>query len=281
MKIEKIKFFIDTADECYIKKTLDYINGQNLIGKVVSGITTNPNAMSKCDVHTIKLFEEKVRNLCELVTFIRQDALGVVYVQHPNSNVTTDELRKWIDIIMKMTDGNTKVGIKIPPYLHLLKLIHEYHSVIDFNITGIADCSTALMCYSFEPRYVSLIPGRMEEYNINANAHMKYISQSISDRYSKKSNVLTSELITGSMRTISGLKLAILYNTIPTIGTRVFDLLFSDAVEFCSMWDGVDLSGPLKFSPSVSDIQTQLSVSFFEQMDKCGEKLLRDISNNN
>ncbi len=268
--MKKIDFFIDTADEQYINDTWNYLRTA-LTGKEISGITTNPSAMSKCNIHTFEEFKVKVKNLCKLVSSIRQDNLGVVYVQHPDSTISIDDLKSWIDKILPLSDGQTKVGLKIPPYFHLLNEIEKYRNIIDINVTGVADCSTAMMCFTYSPRYVSLIPGRMEEVGVDANLQMKYIDQRNKNK--------KSELITGSMRTIDGLKSAILYNTVPTIGTRVFNQLFQTPIdEFINLWIDRDVENNyLTISPYVTESMSNLSKSFFIEMDKLGYNLAQNL----
>lgn len=266
-----IKFFIDTGDLVYISNLWESYLSKGLTGKEVVGVTTNPNAMAKCNIHTLPEFETRTRALCQLVSKIRQDDKGVVYVQHPESNITPDGLRYWISTILKFSDGQTKVGLKIPPYLPLLQLVEEYRGVIDFNVTGVADCSTALLSFTYSPRYVSLIPGRMEEQGINAIAQMRYIDQ--------RANKKLSELITGSMRTVEGLKSAIVCNTVPTIGTRVFDLLIGKSIsEFVELWNYENPNSFLAFSPHVDSRMTDLSVAFFKQMDQMGDALRQNMT---
>lgn len=269
--MNNVKFFIDTGDVNYISNIWKTFLSTKLNGKEVVGITTNPNAMSKCNIHTMLDFENKTRELCKIVSSIRNDNKGVVYVQHPNSNITQLQLKKWIDMILKFSDGQTKVGLKIPPYVPLLQLIKDYKETIDFNVTGVADCSTALLSFTYLPRYVSLIPGRMEEQGIDSMLHMKYIDQ----RFNKEN----SELITGSMRTIEGLKSAIHCNTIPTIGTKVFDLLISKNIdEFVNLWNFQNNNDYIKFSPLIDQKSHTLSVQFFNQMDTMGEKLNQELN---
>lgn len=269
--MKDIKFFIDTGDEDYIKTIWESFLSKGLSGREVVGITTNPNAMSKCNIHNIVDFEKKTHNLCKLVSNIRNDNKGVVYVQHPDSNVSVDSLKKWIDLILTFSDGNTKVGLKIPPYQHLLELVEEYQGKIDFNVTGVADCSTALMSFTYSPRYVSLIPGRMEEKGIDAVSQMKFIDQ--------RKNRFNYELITGSMRTVEGLLSAIQGNTVPTIGTRVFDILKTKNIdEFIKLWSITLELQSIKFSPHIDQRMTDLSVDFFKQMDSMGEQLKNNIS---
>lgn len=269
--MKEIKFFIDTGDEDYIKTIWESFLSKGFSGKEIIGITTNPNAMSKCNIHNIFDFETKTRNLCKLVSDIRKDNEGVVYVQYPDSNVSVESLKKWIDLILTFSDGNTKVGLKIPPYQHLLELIEEYKGKIDFNVTGVADCSTALMSFTYSPRYVSLIPGRMEEKGIDAVSQMKFIDQ--------RKNRVNSELITGSMRTVEGLLSAIQGNTVPTIGTKVFDILKTKNIdEFAKLWSIISELKSIKFSPHINQKMTDLSIDFFKQMDFMGEQLNNNLS---
>lgn len=264
--MKEIKLFIDTADESYIKNIWDNFLSNGLTGKEIVGITTNPNAMSKCNVHTLAEFESKTRTLCKLISEIRKDDKGVVYVQHPDSNVSCENLDKWISTILKFSDGQTKIGLKIPPYQKLLEKIEQYRNIIDFNVTGVADCSTALYSFTYSPRYVSLIPGRMEEVGINASEHMRFIDQ--------RKEKIKSELITGSMRTIEGLLSAIKHNTVPTVGSRVFDLLIKHDINlFIKLWDFEDPIDYIKFSPYIDSRSIDLSVAFFNQMDQMGSQL--------
>lgn len=267
-----MKFFIDTADESYIKQLWNKFLSKELSGKEILGVTTNPNAIEKCNISSIEEFESKVKSLCEVISSIRKDDLGIVYVQHPDSNVSEENLDKWINRVLKLSDGKTKIGLKIPPYKNILDLIEKYRNIIDFNVTGVADCSTALMSFSYSPRYVSLIPGRMEEQGVDANAHMQFISQ--------RKNTSQSELITGSMRTIDGLVSAIVYKTVPTIGTRVFDLITEKQVkDFIDLWNCKKDQINIKFSPHINQINTDLSLSFFDQMDEKGLNLKKSLDN--
>jgi hypothetical protein len=111
----------------------------------------------------------------------------------------------------------------------------------------------------------------MEERGINAEEHMKFIDQ--------RANKMKSELITGSMRTVRGLASAIMYNTIPTIGTKVIDLLkLNSTSDFISLWEHETADPDILFSPTVTSQMTALSDEFFKQMDTMGKQLNLNLS---
>jgi len=262
---ENVKFFIDTGDVEYCKKV--YNNLKPFIsGKEVVGVTTNPSALFKINVKNFKEMETIINNLCCFVTEVRKDTNGVVYVQLPNSNISIEDAEKYINLITNFTDGNTKVGLKIPPYQKYLKEASRWSKIIDINVTGVADCSTALRCFTYPVRYVSIIPGRMEEQGLDANSQLGYI-----DKRAHNDN----ELITGSMRTLSGLRNAIVHNTIPTIGWRVFDKIIEENLveSFLNYWNEPKINTIHELSPDVNRINAKLSVDFFNQMDEFGSTL--------
>jgi len=269
----KKEFFIDTADIDYIEKTWDkissFVNKEDFVG-----ITTNPSAMDKVKINTIADMRVRVKKLCELTSKIRGDNLGVVYVQIPNSEMSVDNVKSYIKLVSDFSDGQTKVALKIPPYKKYLNMVEKFKDQIDFNVTGVADCATALMSFTYDVKYVSIIPGRMEERGINATQQIEYVN-----KRSKK----TGKIITGSMRTLEGLKRAIDVGTVPTIGSRVFDQIIVNEEKiknFVEMWDKDYMSETLletKFSPNTNTEMTNLSVEFFQQMDQLGMEIYKDF----
>jgi len=267
------EFFIDTADLDYIEKTWEkiapFVNKENF-----AGVTTNPSAMAKISVHAVSGMRDRVRKLCELTSKIRNDNLGVVYVQIPNSEMSVDDVESYIKLVKSFSDGQTKVALKIPPYKKYLNMVEKFKDQIDFNVTGVADCATALMSFTYDVKFVSIIPGRMEERGINASQQIEYVN---------KRNGKTGKIITGSMRTLEGLRRAIDVDTVPTIGSRVFDQIVVNEEQiknFVCMWDKNYMSETLletKFSPNTSTEMTKLSVEFFQQMDEFGAELYKDF----
>jgi hypothetical protein len=82
------------------------------------------------------------------------------------------------------------------------------------------------------------------------------------------------------MRTIEGLKWVCEYGTVPTIGTRVWDKIIVDEEtmkEVSRFGENTMSCASLKFSPHVNEINTQLSVDFFNQMDECGQYAYEDF----
>lgn len=264
------KFFIDTADIKYIKNTWEKLS-KVFSGKELVGITTNPNAMAKINANTISEMQNCTTELCKLVSNIRQDNKGVVYVQGPSSKMSNTELYDFSKRVSDWSDGRTKVGLKIPPFYETLQIVDKLNNFVDVNVTGVADCSTALRCFSYNVRYVSIIPGRMEERGINAKEQIAFVNE-------RKKMFPDSEIITGSMRTLEGLEWAIEYDTVPTIGSRVFDLIFAQNAEqkFKDMWDRPIVQSSCKHSPIVTQDMLNLSTEFFQQMDSLGSDVNED-----
>ena len=258
----KTNFFIDTADITYINNTWEKLSN-HFSGKELVGITTNPSAMNKVNAHTIKEMATYASELCKIVSNIRQDKLGVVYVQGPNSNMGINEQLKYAEMISGWSDGQTKIGLKIPPFSNLLNKdnIKALSKLVDVNVTGVADASTALLCLSYDIRYVSIIPGRMEERGVNAKEQISFVNaRNIRSK---------SEIITGSMRTLEGLRWAIEYNTVPTIGARVLDLIVENdksIKNFKSMFKKKYINNTVvEHSPLVTQDMLNLSEEFFVQ----------------
>lgn len=256
-------FFFDTANAQYINKTWDKISRHFNPDDVV-GVTTNPNAMFKENLQTMSEWKQVVQTLCQLVRDIRGDNQGIVYIQGPNSGMNVKDILEFLRFF-NVSESICQIGIKIPPFSSILCDVDQLDEFCP-NVTGVADCSTALYALSYDKvRFVSIIPGRMEEKGIDAEQQIEYVNRSPNSR---------GRLITGSMRTVDGLKRAIYCDTIPTIGTRVWDSILASGYteEMASFWTHkTKLETSNNFSPLVSPIQTDLSVEFFKQMDTCGE----------
>lgn len=264
------KFFFDTADYAYIKKAWSAIK-QDVNSDLVEGITTNPNAFFKVNKLSIKKWFDTVPYLCETVSEIRGDKKGVVYIQGPYSKMGSDELISYAEKISKLSDGNTRVGLKIPPYVEALSVARELSEFTDVNVTGVSDAATALKCFTYPAiRYVSVIPGRMEEVGIDAKAQIAFINQA---------NERKPELIAGSMRTIEGLAWTFQYGTVPTIGERVWNLILEDRniekllnIDYAS--NNIEVP---QYAPIIDERSYNLSKSFFEQMDNCGKQAYSEL----
>lgn len=274
--MKKGKFFFDTADEYYIQDIWAELESK-IPGFWVYGATTNPNALSKIDVKTLDRFEQVVNNLCRLITKIRnKEPGGLVFVQVPNTKMTHQEMSKWVEYINELDDGVTRVGLKIPHFTYALDNTWDLSELISINVTGISDWGTIFKVFQYPVEFASIIPGRMEEKELDANAHLEFIR---TDRLNPKAKV-----IAGSMRTIRGLQDAIARDTIPTIGARVWKQFF-EAPElwngFKKMWDldrRIDLCvNDWTYCPVITPVNVQLSVDFFNQMDSLGEPLFNEF----
>jgi len=260
-------FFFDTADINYIQTLWGRLK-KTIPASCVRGITTNPNAFFKIDETSLTAWEKKLPQLCALVTEIRGDDKGIVYVQVPNSDMEAKDVIRWAQYISQFTDGTTSLGLKIPPFRSILEVVDELNAIMETNVTGVAECSTALSCLSYRVKYVSIIPGRMEEKGIDAKSHIAFAQRRRTDG---------ADIIAGSMRTLEGLKWVVEYGTIPTIGTRVWDRICESGFDISSLLDYKrSYSHTINFSPPISEVNTSLSVDFFEQMDKCGAPCYED-----
>jgi len=258
-------FFFDTADISYIRdlwKKLDSIIDPTHI----RGVTTNPNAFNKIDMNSIGEWRVQLHKLCEVISEIRGDDKGVVYVQAPNSEMSPVDVLRWAQFICPVTDGSTSIGIKIPPFYPILEIVDELNSFTEVNVTGVSDCSTALSCFTYDVRYVSLIPGRMEERGINSIEHLGFAQR-------RKNS--SAEIISGSMRTIEGLESVCDVGTVPTIGSRVWDEILQKGPELLLKFSEKPFIHK-KFSPLIGADNIQLSVDFFEQMDECGNSVYNE-----
>jgi len=271
------QFFFDTASVDYIsdawRKLWGYVDEKDVLG-----VTTNPSAFGKVNIKTMEEALDRTSALCRLITKIRDDGKGVVYVQPPYSKMTIHEMAMWVNMFQSASDGRTKIACKLPPYYKVLSSMNQIETEafktvkqnIDFNVTGLADCATAAMAATFKPRYISVIIGRMEEKGIDAKEQINFIRQFTDSK---------TEIITGAMRTVAGVKWACQYGTVPTIGTKVFDLIFDEvgAKNFNTLWDDHVYMTPTNTAPIVTKDMLDLSEAFFVQMDQLGNDLYVDF----
>ena len=272
-------FFFDTADTDYIRKVWDKL-GKHIDPSAVIGITTNPNALAKVNCDTLQKFEELVPRMCELVKELRGDTPteGLVYVQVPNSTMKYEDILRWAVYVNEFNGNGAAIALKIPHFSYVLRLSGEPElRNLYLNVTGVSDANTIIKALSYQNVFfASIIPGRMEEVGINANQHLEYLANQQLQRH--------QNIIAGSMRTIEGLKNSIFYHTVPTIGSRVWDLIDAENrwEEFASYWENtyeVSDEPSADYTPLVTDANLDLSKQFFDQMDKLGESLHQEFIN--
>lgn len=265
-------FFFDTADTDAIKKIWDKL-GKYVEAKSCLGITTNPNALSKVDCHTIEHFIQLVAKMSETMDEICGGG-SLIYVQVPNSCMSTANISSWADFISRLHTGKSKIALKIPHFSYVLKQTQSLKN-LHLNVTGVSDAGTIIKALGYEQiSFASIIPGRMEEVGIDANAHLKYLCDQKFKSHQK--------IITGSMRTIQGLKDAVYYCTVPTIGTRVWDLFESQNSwsEFPTYWQNQyesSLEPSADYCPETTEKNIDLSKQFFTQMDSLGAALYENF----
>jgi hypothetical protein len=272
-------FFFDTADTDYIRKVWDKL-GKHIDPSAVIGITTNPNALAKVNCDTLQKFEQLVPRMCELVKELRGDTPteGLVYVQVPNSTMKYEDILRWAVYVNEFNGNGAALALKSPHFSYILRLSGEPElRNLYLNVTGVSDANTIIKALSYQNVFfASIIPGRMEEVGINANQHLEYLANQQLQRH--------QNIIAGSMRTIDGLKNSIFYHTVPTIGSRVWDLIDAENrwEEFASYWENtyeVSDEPSADYTPLVTDTNLDLSKQFFDQMDKLGESLHQEFIN--
>lgn len=264
------QFFFDTANTTHINSTWDYLKSNNVNSDLVVGITTNPNAFFKIEKHRLNEQFEYMPHLCETVSNIRGDDKGIVYVQGPSSKMTSDEVLKFAEKASKYTDGNTRLGLKIAPFKNILEIVDELNQIMDTNVTGVSDCATALKAMSYNINYMSIIPGRMEEVGINAKEQVAFINSA--------ANPNRCKIITGSMRTLEQLIWTYQYNTVPTIGERVWNTIIENNSINQVLNIDYTIDTPVKeYSPFINEKNYGLTEAFFKQMDECGSKAYPDL----
>lgn len=269
-------FFFDTADTDYIRKIWDKL-GKYIDGSSVVGITTNPNALAKVNCDTLAKFEELVPKMTSLVGELRGEGPeGLVYVQVPNSTMKDEDILRWATYVNEFNGNGAAIGLKIPHFSYVLRLAGEPElQNLYLNVTGVSDANTIIKALSYQNVFfASIIPGRMEEVGINANQHLEYLANQQLQRH--------QNIIAGSMRTIEGLKNSIYYHTVPTIGSRVWDLIDAENrwEEFVSYWENtyeVNDQPSADYTPLVTDTNLDLSKQFFQQMDDLGEPMFLEF----
>jgi hypothetical protein len=277
-------FFFDTADTDYIKKTWEKLN-KHVSGETCLGITTNPNALAKVNCHTLKDLQTLVKDMSNTMDDICGGG-SLIYVQVPYSCMNIDNIVRWASFISQLDTGKSKIALKIPHFSYILRETNRpifwntemfgAFKNLYLNVTGVSDSGTIIKALSYENvSYASIIPGRMEEVGIDANAHLKYLCEQNFKKH--------QAIITGSMRTIKGLKDSIYYRTVPTIGTRVWDLIASGNhwEEFPNYWNNQyqrSDNNSSDYCPETTEKNINLSKLFFEQMDSLGSKLHEDFT---
>lgn len=275
-------FFFDTADLDYIQRTWDKLH-KHVPAASLLGITTNPSALAKINCDTLDKLETTIYKLSRFMT--QTVGGGSVHIQLPNSNATINEISKWGHYVMGLGDGRTAIGLKLPPFKHVLDFVDGTkwgESKLMINVTGIADAATITRVLHYPTvRYASLIPGRMQEVNLDAEQHLRFLhscpSIGIGEGYRRP---LTSKVITGAMRTVDGLKMAIRYGTVPTIGARVWDSMTDDDYKNFVNWWGTEPDWTKTYFDMIPEIDKRnvdLTTGFFNQMNDFGKPLYEEL----
>ena len=268
--MNEMKFFLDTADLGWLKTTWAKLYPKVPVS-ALAGVTTNPSAFAKkAELKHLNEWRERSIEILQWMGEIQSE--GTLYVQSPNSNMSRYELISYANMLNQWHNDSgcwhSQIGMKISPKRHALLIAGEVD--ISINVTGVAECATALYASSFEfIDYVSIIPGRMEQAGLDANSQMEYIMSA---------NLDQTEIITGAMRTVQGVRDAVERGTVPTIGTGVMDLILEDiGVDgFVELWDVME-NIDHEVAPEIKSENTKLAIDFFAEMDGWGETAYADF----
>ncbi len=266
-----MKFYIDTAIEADIVAIIEKIDREcpKLLGKF-GGITTNPNAMHNAGITT---YGGHINQVKELVGVMSTWGLFTeLHTQLPSSTMNVHGAGMFIDEMLTIYPP-ASIVIKFPPNIKLIADIQsrpEYGS-LKINVTGLTSVYDCLIMLMFSTvRYASLIPGRMEAAGINASQHLALYETLM------RSTAIDGDVITGSMRTVEQVISSANAGTLPTIGTKVWNLMTPDDLEslynsLCPLSAMKKLSSDRLVPIPVSDVNVELTNSFFAQMDEMGK----------
>lgn len=267
-----MKFFFDSASTSAITKNWHVLKDK-VSPDCVTGITTNPKAMAKIEAFSYDSWIVTTKALLALLNSIRNDTEGYVYIQFPDTTKSAATFLKFVSKVKSDLGDHlslSKLGFKIPPYPTFLNelsnlLTEEEFIDLNLNVTGVADHCTALNCLRYPVRFVSIIPGRMNEKGIDSDEVTSYIS-------SVGAELFDDRVITGAMRDIPCLESMVRHRTVPTIGMTVFETLITNSTEnvdrFVDMWkkpqiDYVEYQVP----PVITSVNQNLSLDFFVEMN--------------
>lgn len=250
-----VDYFLDTADIGLIAKHFESANKAELSHFCnFLGVTTNPSAFSKIDKKSRAEWLEVVSRISEMVSDYRQDKLGEVHVQIPYSYMTFHQCQDWADQIKDAVGDSCIPVMKIAPYTGFNYFLAKS---IKLNITGMADGELCAQASRDGTSYVSIIPGRMRENDIDPIPHMLH---------ARKNMKSSTTLIAGSMRTVEDLDDAISCGAVPTIGPKVMDMVADKGY--------TSLKRVVTYSPH--EESSELSSSFFSQMNKLGRHCYKE-----
>jgi len=259
-------FFIDSANPGVIRNIWEKIYTEGL-SKRLSGITTNPKALAKYFQKEFNLIDLK-ELLCSLNQLMERDfhcMNTIIYIQVPHDQLDLSILEKMTNFVQNL---DFKVGIKIPHYYEFLNATKIYPNV-SFNVTGVSDFSVASKALSYSHLdYVSIIPGRMEEKNINYSPGLNILRQ---NNQFFNSSCGKSRVIAGSMRTLKQLRKVLQFDCVPTIGesafTNIIPELKKQQISFLSLFNSPEFFKSIDHD--ISNIPgTDLSISFFKEMNE-------------
>lgn len=255
------EFYFDTADVPSLKRVWRDLKS-DISSDLMRGVTTNPAIMNRAGKNSLVEWFETFRDLYSTIKEI--NCAAKIHVQFPSSNGTLPELEKFASEIDKL--GIEDVVFKIPPYSRILDNLHlSKIGWAAFNVTGLAEAGTVLKVSDLVS-YASLIPGRMIQAGLPYKDHVSF---------AVKNSTLT--VITGALRNFEQLSDCFRLGSVPTIGLKTWDLILANREVEKLLTLDYNAEDASDFMPPCDERHTQLSRSFFEEMDLNGLPAYNDF----
>lgn len=260
------RFLFDTADVASLERVWNDLK-HSVPKKLVSGITTNPAIFQRVNKNSLSEWTDTLKALSDSLLNIAGD-VSELHIQFPNSNVTIDEFKKFAYLIDDLGLPH-EIFIKLPPYSSFLKSLWNEPDLplVGYNVTGLSEAGTILKLPSFV-NYASIIPGRMLQAGLDYKDHVLFAVQNS-----------TSSIIAGALRDFEQVSTCFQLGAIPTVGLKTWDLMIANGeIDKLLNLEYPNHVAP-EFMPPCSNVNTELSVSFFKEMDKYGEQAYADFKN--
>ena len=182
MKIDKLKFFVDSANIQDINKVCEFLP--------VHGVTTNPSLAVKCISDSNSGHSEKFAEYKKILAKICDEVAGDVSGEVVSNNYE-DMKREAFELV----EISKNIVVKLPitrDGLRLCKFLSYEHNV-SVNMTLCFSASQALLCAMNGAKYVSPFIGRLDDLGVNGMDLIREIKE-IFLNYSFQTQILAASV---------------------------------------------------------------------------------------
>lgn len=263
-------FFLDTADPEFVVNARNQLRG--IAGPLsFIGVTTNPKAVAGyCKEQGSA--RRMIEGLGAAISDFRGDNQGELFVQLPGSDLSFNDMVRFIEHTYNWGRPYVQLGYKLPHFrtLEVARELFQWNRLL--NVTGVTDFETAAELLFTGVKYISFLTGRMEERGIQAMGHINATMEAINTPQKGFNGMMFSgvKLIAGSMRTVEQLNWVWQAGMVPTIGRSLWqDITDKDAWRIFQVGDQVVIDQGLKAGREAEQV---LSQEFFTEMDGYSEE---------